>query len=65
MLKKVFRSKGVKQIWIAEKLGVSEVTVSNWVNNKTKPTQTHLKKLAELLDIPMARLNEYYGTNNA
>lgn len=60
MLKKVLRSKGVKQKWIAEKLGVSEVTLSNWVNEKAKPTETHLKKLSELLDIPLAQLKEYY-----
>jgi len=60
VLKKIFKNKGIKQKWIAEKLGVSEVTVSNWVNRKAVPKDIHLKKLAELLDIPIDKLSNNY-----
>jgi len=61
LLKEVFKSKGIKQKWLAEKLGVSEVTVSNWVKQKTTPNGSHLKKLAGLLDIPIDQLKKFYG----
>jgi transcriptional regulator with XRE-family HTH domain len=61
LLKELFRSKGIKQKWLAEKLGVSEVTVSNWVKQKTTPNETHLKKLAELLVVPIDQLKMFYG----
>jgi transcriptional regulator with XRE-family HTH domain len=56
MLKELIKSKGIKQKWLALKLGVSEVTVSNWVKEKSIPTHKHLLKLSELLDIPIKEL---------
>jgi len=56
VLKKLIISKGVKQKWIAEQLGVSEVTVSNWVKEKAIPKEIHLKNLADLLGIPIDQL---------
>jgi transcriptional regulator with XRE-family HTH domain len=56
MLKELIKAKGIKQKWLALKLGVSEVTVSNWVKEKSIPTQKHLLKLSELLDIPIKEL---------
>ncbi|WP_084404265.1 helix-turn-helix domain-containing protein [Flavobacterium tegetincola] len=51
MLKEILKTKGVKQKWLASKVGVSEVTVSNWVKEKTVPSQKHLDKLCEVLNI--------------
>lgn len=36
--------------WLAEQLGVSNVTVSKWCSNITQPTQPTLDKIAVLLD---------------
>lgn len=58
MLKKVIQSKGVKQKWLSEQMGVSEVTVSNWMNGIHKPTQENLQKLAEVLNIKYEILND-------
>jgi transcriptional regulator with XRE-family HTH domain len=51
LLKELLRSKGLKQKWLANKMGVSEVTVSSWCAGKSVPRKEHLKKLSELLDI--------------
>lgn len=56
MLKELIKSKGIKQKWLALKLGVSEVTVSNWVKEKSMPSQKHLEKLSEVLNIPVKEL---------
>ncbi len=52
-LKKLLKSKGLKQKWLASKIGVSEVTVSCWCNGKSLPKKAHLKKISELLNVPI------------
>lgn len=56
MLKEILKSKGVKQNWLAEKIGVSEVTLSNWVKEKSVPTKKNLERLSKVLDIPLSDL---------
>lgn len=51
ILKQLIQSKGMKQKWLAQKIGVSEVTLSNWVNGKAVPKKEHLEKLCEILEI--------------
>lgn len=53
LLKELLKSKGIKQKWLANKMGVSEVTVSNWCSAKSVPKKEHLQKLSELLEIPI------------
>ena len=56
MLKEIIKSKGMKQTFIAKKIGVSVVTVSNWVQEKSTPSEKHLKKLCELLNVSVKDL---------
>ena len=56
LLKELLKVKGIKQKWLAQKLGVSEVTVSNWVKEKSFPSKKRLEKLSEILDVPMNEL---------
>lgn len=56
ILKDLLTSKGVKQKWLASQLEVSEVTVSNWCNQKFDPSRQHLKRISEVLEIPLKRL---------
>jgi len=56
VLKELIKARGVKQRFIADKLGVSEVSVSNWVKGKTNPSDEHLEKLCKILDVPMEKL---------
>lgn len=58
LLKEIIKSKGVKQLWLAQQIGVSEVTVSNWVSNKSVPKSKHLIKLSEVLNIPVVNINK-------
>lgn len=56
MLKELLKAKGVKQKWLANKIGVSEVTMSNWVKEKTQPSDKNYRKLSEVLDVPLTDL---------
>lgn len=56
MLKALLKTKGVKQKWLAQKIGVSEVTVSNWVKEKSQPSEKNYQKLSELLNVPLKDL---------
>lgn len=56
ILKDLIKAKGYRQKWLAEKLGVSEVTLSKWANNKGKPNEENLKKLSDIFDTPIERL---------
>jgi transcriptional regulator with XRE-family HTH domain len=53
LLKELLKAKGIKQKWLASRLGVSEVTVSNWCSGKSMPNKSHLQKLSELLEVPV------------
>lgn len=56
MLKEFLKLKGVKQKWLANKIGVSEVTVSNWVKEKSIPSDKNYQKISEALNIPLKDL---------
>tara|TARA_B110000240_G_scaffold193812_1_gene240290 strand:- start:1478 stop:1654 length:177 start_codon:yes stop_codon:yes gene_type:complete len=58
MLKEVFKSKGIKQKFLASKMGVSEVTLSNWVTGKTSPSKKNLEKLSDLLDVSINEITQ-------
>ncbi len=53
LLKELLKSKGLKQKWLADKIGVSEVTVSNWCAGKSVPKKVHLQKISEILEVPV------------
>ena len=45
-LKVVLAEKQKSQKWLAEELGKSVITVSQWVNNKMQPSVDHLFEIA-------------------
>ncbi|WP_366138976.1 helix-turn-helix transcriptional regulator [uncultured Lutibacter sp.] len=51
LLKELLKSKGVKQNWLAQRIGVSTVTMSNWVKEKSHPSKKNLMKLSEVLNV--------------
>ena len=61
MLKEYIKAKGVKQKWIADKIGVSEVTLSNWVKMKTTPSDENMEKLSKVLDLDISDIARLYG----
>ena len=56
MLKEILKAKGMKQNYLAKRVGVSVVTVSNWVKGKSSPSKKHLEKLSEILDVSIKDL---------
>jgi transcriptional regulator with XRE-family HTH domain len=56
----VLAEKQIKNRWLAEKLGKSEMTVSRWINNKTQPSLEQLIEISKLLDVNIDDLLEPY-----
>lgn len=48
--------KGLKQSWVANKLGVKTNTLSQWENGKREPNLAMLKKIAELFECTIDEL---------
>jgi putative transcriptional regulator len=50
-IKEVLESKGIKQVWLADKLGKSYNMVNAYVQNRRQPNLELLYKIAELLQV--------------
>lgn len=50
-IKQILDEKGIKQVWLAEKLGKSFNMVNSYVQNRRQPSLETLFKVAELLDV--------------
>ena len=46
----------VKQKWLAEKMGVSEVTISNWVTEEEFSIAKEPREIEHLLDVSINEL---------
>jgi transcriptional regulator with XRE-family HTH domain len=55
-IKQVLEIRGLKQKWLADKMGVTEVTISNWVNNRTYPSIETLIAISKILKIELKDL---------
>ena len=55
-IKEVLEEKGIKQIWLAEKLGKSYNMVNGYVQNRRQPSLEDLYKISEILDIDIKEL---------
>lgn len=55
-IKEVLEEKGIKQIWLAEKLGKSYNMVNAYVQNRQQPRLEIFMKIAEILDIDVKDL---------
>jgi transcriptional regulator with XRE-family HTH domain len=55
-IKEVLEEKGIKQIWLAEKLGKSYNMVNAYVQNRQQPRLEILMGIAEILDIDVKEL---------
>lgn len=64
-IKSVLDQKGIKQKWLAEKLGKSINIVNGYVKNRSQPSLEVLYKIAEILQVkPSSLLNEEMEKNN-
>jgi repressor LexA len=50
-IKEVLEEKGIKQTWLADKLGKSYNMVNSYVQNRRQPSIEDLYKIAEILDM--------------
>ncbi len=50
-IKEVLDERGIKQVWLAEKLGKSFNTINAYVQNRTQPSIEVLYKIAEILNV--------------
>ena len=55
-IKDVLEEKGIKQIWLAEKLGKSFNTVNSYVQNRQQPRLEILGEIAKILDVNLKDL---------
>lgn len=55
-IKEVLESKGIKQTWLAEKLGKSFNMVNGYVQNRHQPSLETLYKIADLLKVSVKDL---------
>lgn len=50
-IKEVLEEKGIKQVWLADKLGKSFNTVNGYVQNRNQPSLEVLYEIAKILDV--------------
>lgn len=55
-IKEVLQEKGIKQTWLAEKLGKSFNMVNDYCNNKRQPSLEILNQVAKILDVDVRLL---------
>lgn len=55
-IKEVLEEKGIKQKWLAEKLGKSYNMVNSYAQNRRQPSVETLFEIAKILDVKVAKL---------
>ena len=55
-IKEVLKEKGIKQIWLADKLGKSYNMVNGYVQNRQQPRLEVLNEIATILEVDIKEL---------
>ncbi len=55
-IKEVLEDKGIKQTWLAERLGKSYNVVNGYVQNRQQPRLEVLYEIAEILNVEVKEL---------
>ena len=55
-LKVVMAEKELSNIWLSEKLGVSQATISKWMTNSSQPNLEMLIKISKVLKVEISEL---------
>jgi|GEM_PF-2963946 transcriptional regulator with XRE-family HTH domain len=63
-LRIAIRTKGISQLELAQKVGVSEKSISSYIHNKSTPRISILAKLAKALDTSVDWLLGLYPTES-
>lgn len=55
-IKEIMSERGVTSAWLAEKVGISKVAVSNIITGKSYPSLDTIKKIADVLNVSITKL---------
>lgn len=55
-IKEILKDKGIKQIWLADKLGKSYNMVNGYVQNRQQPRLEVLNEIADILNVDVREL---------
>ena len=55
-IKEIMSERNVTSAWLAEKVGISKVAVSNIVTGKSSPSLDNIIKIADVLNVSIAEL---------
>jgi transcriptional regulator with XRE-family HTH domain len=55
-IKEVLEEKGIKQVWLSEKLNKSYNMVNSYVQNRRQPSLEDLNRIANILDMDVKDL---------
>lgn len=55
-IKEILEEKGIKQVWLADKLGKSFNTVNGYVQNRSQPSLEILYEISKLLNVNVKEL---------
>jgi putative transcriptional regulator len=55
-IKEVLQEKGIKQTWLADKLGKSFNIVNDYCNNRRQPSLENLNLISKILDVDIIDL---------
>ena len=55
-IKEVLEEKGIKQTWLAEKLGKSYNMVNSYAQNRQQPRLEVLNEIAHILDVDIRKI---------
>lgn len=58
-LKEILKKKGLTQLFLANAMDLSKVTINQWATGKTMPSVESLIKLCEILDVSLDDLVIY------
>ena len=63
-IKEVLGEKGLKQKWLAEKIGMTTVMINLYSNNRRQPKLTTLIKISDVLEVDISKIIEAKVDNN-
>jgi DNA-binding XRE family transcriptional regulator len=55
-LKEILEKRHLTQVWLADQVGVTVVSVNNWCQNKSEPSLKTLASIAKVLRIKISDL---------
>lgn len=56
IIKEIMSERGVTSAWLAEKVGISKVAVSNIITGKSSPSLDNILKIADALNVSIIEL---------